>query len=142
LSHGPPPRRRGATTHRNNNKSAKPPLPAGWEQKTAASGRPYFVHRNHRTTTWLDPRSSEAQVVSRHEAALASDSPLAPGWEARATDERRIYYADHNAKTNTWTGRGVIGTEGGRNSSTSTSMQVSAPLPEGKKTDVGSLPEG
>ena len=32
------------------------PLPSGWEMKTTASGKVYFVDHNTKTTTWDDPR--------------------------------------------------------------------------------------
>jgi hypothetical protein len=40
--------------------SADPrPLPSGWEMRTDASGRNYFVDHNTRSTTWQDPRGKD-----------------------------------------------------------------------------------
>lgn len=34
------------------------PLPPGWEVRQTASGRPYYVDHNNRTTQFTDPRLS------------------------------------------------------------------------------------
>mmetsp|Transcript_14644 Transcript_14644/g.34239 ORF Transcript_14644/g.34239 Transcript_14644/m.34239 type:complete len:1727 (-) Transcript_14644:141-5321(-) len=44
-------------------------LPAGWEQKTDASGNSYFIDHNAKTTTWTDPRKN---VVYRQPPGAAT----------------------------------------------------------------------
>ncbi|RLN95286.1 hypothetical protein BBJ28_00012257 [Nothophytophthora sp. Chile5] len=34
------------------------PLPLGWEEKTDAKGRVFFVDHMNRVTTWTDPREA------------------------------------------------------------------------------------
>ncbi|CAO3616607.1 unnamed protein product [Cunninghamella blakesleeana] len=85
------------------------PLPAGWEMRTTAEGRPYFVDHNTRTTTWVDPRrqqyistigpGSNLQVQVQPVSQLG---PLPSGWEMRLTSTGRVYFVDHNTKTTTW----------------------------------------
>ncbi|KAI8060438.1 E3 ubiquitin-protein ligase RSP5 [Gongronella butleri] len=85
------------------------PLPAGWEMRTTAEGRPYFVDHNTRTTTWVDPRrqqyistigpGSNLQVQVQPVSSLG---PLPSGWEMRLTNTGRVYFVDHNTKTTTW----------------------------------------
>ncbi|CAO3597943.1 unnamed protein product [Absidia cylindrospora] len=85
------------------------PLPAGWEMRTTAEGRPYFVDHNTRTTTWVDPRrqqyistigpGSNLQVQVQPVSSLG---PLPSGWEMRLTSTGRVYFVDHNTKTTTW----------------------------------------
>ncbi|KAI8361810.1 hypothetical protein EDC96DRAFT_512588 [Choanephora cucurbitarum] len=85
------------------------PLPAGWEMRTSAEGRPYFVDHNTRTTTWVDPRrqqyistigpGSNLQVQVQPVSQLG---PLPSGWEMRLTSTGRVYFVDHNTKTTTW----------------------------------------
>ncbi|KAI9276603.1 hypothetical protein BY458DRAFT_505502 [Sporodiniella umbellata] len=85
------------------------PLPSGWEMRTTAEGRPYFVDHNTRTTTWVDPRrqqyintigpGSNLQVQVQPVSQLG---PLPSGWEMRLTSTGRVYFVDHNTKTTTW----------------------------------------
>ncbi|KAI9261291.1 hypothetical protein EDC94DRAFT_609758 [Helicostylum pulchrum] len=85
------------------------PLPPGWEMRTSAEGRPYFVDHNTRTTTWVDPRrqqyistigpGSNLQVQVQPVSQLG---PLPSGWEMRLTSTGRVYFVDHNTKTTTW----------------------------------------
>jgi E3 ubiquitin-protein ligase NEDD4 len=85
------------------------PLPPGWEMRTTAEGRPYFVDHNTRTTTWVDPRrqqyintigpGSNLQVQVQPVSQLG---PLPSGWEMRLTSTGRVYFVDHNTKTTTW----------------------------------------
>ncbi|TDL27594.1 HECT-domain-containing protein [Rickenella mellea] len=82
-------------------------LPAGWEARFTPEGRPYFVDHNTRTTTWVDPRQSPANVRAQQNAASAAPSagslgPLPTGWEMRLTATARVYFVDHNTKTTTW----------------------------------------
>ncbi|GAA5814056.1 hypothetical protein MFLAVUS_007546 [Mucor flavus] len=85
------------------------PLPPGWEMRTSAESRPYFVDHNTRTTTWVDPRrqqyistigpGSNLQVQVQPVSQLG---PLPSGWEMRLTSTGRVYFVDHNTKTTTW----------------------------------------
>ncbi|KAJ3355309.1 hypothetical protein HDU83_003604 [Entophlyctis luteolus] len=105
-----------------NTSNAVGSLPPGWEQRTVADGRQYFIDHNTRTTTWLDPRLPPARETPATSAAAAtSDSatsdeklrqkeqhlenmfgPLPSGWEMRITADNKIYYVDHNTKRTTW----------------------------------------
>ncbi|RCH91285.1 E3 ubiquitin-protein ligase pub1, partial [Rhizopus stolonifer] len=100
----------GVTVPNNNMTSAgSGPLPPGWEMRTSAEGRPYFVDHNTRTTTWVDPRrqqyistigpGSNLQVQVQPVSQLG---PLPSGWEMRLTSTGRVYFVDHNTKTTTW----------------------------------------
>lgn len=40
------------------NLPAAKPLPLGWEKKTDAKGRVFFIDHINRRTTWVDPRES------------------------------------------------------------------------------------
>uniref|UniRef100_A0A3Q4BM07 E3 ubiquitin-protein ligase n=1 Tax=Mola mola TaxID=94237 RepID=A0A3Q4BM07_MOLML len=44
-------------------------LPAGWEVRSAPSGRPFFIDHNSKTTTWEDPRL-KIPVQQRRKASL------------------------------------------------------------------------
>eukprot|EP00049_Salpingoeca_infusionum_P025616 m.20709 g.20709 ORF g.20709 m.20709 type:complete len:835 (-) comp8195_c0_seq1:206-2710(-) len=72
-------------------------LPVGWEQRTSATGRPYFVYHPARHTQWEDPRT-ETQAAMQQ----LNDRPLPPGWEIRVTQDGRQYYVDHNTRTTTF----------------------------------------
>lgn len=101
----------GNITLPNNNMTSagSGPLPPGWEMRTSAEGRPYFVDHNTRTTTWVDPRrqqyistigpGSNLQVQVQPVSQLG---PLPSGWEMRLTSTGRVYFVDHNTKTTTW----------------------------------------
>jgi E3 ubiquitin-protein ligase NEDD4 len=101
----------GNVSHNNNNMTSagSGPLPPGWEMRTSAEGRPYFVDHNTRTTTWVDPRrqqyistigpGSNLQVQVQPVSQLG---PLPSGWEMRLTSTGRVYFVDHNTKTTTW----------------------------------------
>lgn len=86
------------------------PLPSGWEQRTTAEGRPYFVDHNTRTTTWVDPRRQQilrimgpnGNNVSLQPQSVSQLGPLPSGWEMRLTSTARVYFVDHNTKTTTW----------------------------------------
>ena len=86
------------------------PLPSGWEQRTTAEGRPYFVDHNTRTTTWVDPRrqqilrimGSNGNNLSLQPQSVSQLGPLPSGWEMRLTSTARVYFVDHNTKTTTW----------------------------------------
>ncbi|WFD08500.1 HECT-type E3 ubiquitin transferase [Malassezia vespertilionis] len=86
------------------------PLPSGWEQRTTADGRAYFVDHNTRTTTWVDPRRQQILRVmgpngnnlSLQPQSVSQLGPLPSGWEMRLTSTARVYFVDHNTKTTTW----------------------------------------
>lgn len=68
------------------------PLPHGWEKRTDANGRAYFVHHPTRSTQWEDPRSQ----------GLLNEKPLPEGWEMRFTVDGIPYFVDHNRRTTTY----------------------------------------
>jgi len=90
--------------------SGSGPLPSGWEQRTTAEGRPYFVDHNTRTTTWVDPRRQQilrimgpnGNNLSLQPQSVSQLGPLPSGWEMRLTSTARVYFVDHNTKTTTW----------------------------------------
>eukprot|EP00051_Salpingoeca_urceolata_P010307 m.125724 g.125724 ORF g.125724 m.125724 type:complete len:665 (+) comp16658_c1_seq1:1298-3292(+) len=69
------------------------PLPEGWEQRTDARGRVYFVDHNTRRTQWHRPTAVSAPVTA---------GGLPQGWEMRRDGRGRVYYVDHNTRTTTW----------------------------------------
>ena len=94
----------------NSTSSGAGPLPSGWEQRTTAEGRPYFVDHNTRTTTWVDPRRQQilrimgpnGNNLSLQPQSVSQLGPLPSGWEMRLTSTARVYFVDHNTKTTTW----------------------------------------
>ncbi|KAF7725614.1 hypothetical protein EC973_009493 [Apophysomyces ossiformis] len=85
------------------------PLPPGWEMRTTAEGRPYFVDHNTRTTTWVDPRRQQyistigpGSNLEVQVQPVSQLGPLPSGWEMRLTNTGRVYFVDHNTKTTTW----------------------------------------
>uniref|UniRef100_A0AAR2IQE6 HECT-type E3 ubiquitin transferase n=1 Tax=Pygocentrus nattereri TaxID=42514 RepID=A0AAR2IQE6_PYGNA len=68
------------------------PLPLGWEKRTDANGRVYFVHHPTRSTQWEDPRTQ----------GLLNEKPLPEGWEMRFTVDGIPYFVDHNRRTTTY----------------------------------------
>ena len=54
--------------------------------RTTASGRPYFIDRRTRRTTWVDPR-------------LPRPSDLPPGWDMALDKDGMPYYIDHVHRT-------------------------------------------
>ncbi|KAF7723562.1 E3 ubiquitin-protein ligase pub1 [Apophysomyces ossiformis] len=85
------------------------PLPPGWEMRTSAEGRPYFVDHNTRTTTWVDPRRQQyistigpGSNLHVQVQPVSQLGPLPSGWEMRLTSTGRVYFVDHNTKTTTW----------------------------------------
>lgn len=100
-------------------------LPAGWEKKIAADGRPYYVDHNSKTTHWSLPQSLLQQTTpvclnytaeSANIGSNYSDSAgnlyhlpahtlglqLPPGWEQKKSATGRYYYVDHTTKTTQW----------------------------------------
>ncbi|KAK1223466.1 hypothetical protein PQX77_013655 [Marasmius sp. AFHP31] len=80
------------------------PLPLGWEERTTAEGRPYFVDHTTRTTTWVDPRrnANQQNVAAQANSTNAQLGPLPSGWEMRLTSTGRVYFVDHNTRTTAW----------------------------------------
>uniref|UniRef100_H2L635 E3 ubiquitin-protein ligase n=1 Tax=Oryzias latipes TaxID=8090 RepID=H2L635_ORYLA len=68
------------------------PLPAGWEKRTDANGRVYFLHHPTRSTQWEDPRTQ----------GLLNEKPLPEGWEMRFTVDGIPYFVDHNRRSTTY----------------------------------------
>ena len=96
----PPP----APAANNNQAYSDVPLPLGWEERTTAEGRPYFVDHTTRTTTWVDPRRNVTQqnVAAQASSTNAQLGPLPSGWEMRLTSTGRVYFVDHNTRTTAW----------------------------------------
>ncbi|UPK90361.1 hypothetical protein LCI18_001296 [Fusarium solani-melongenae] len=96
------------------------PFPPLWEVKIAPGrNRVYFVDHNEGKTSWIDPRSTEARLVSK----TLKMGPLPAGWELRLEEKSgRIYFVDHNSSTTTW--------DDPRERS---DAEESEPLPEGRK---------
>ncbi|VDB98127.1 unnamed protein product [Peniophora sp. CBMAI 1063] len=78
------------------------PLPMGWEERRTPDGRPYFVDHQTRSTTWNDPRRTQAATAAVPQLDRAALGPLPSGWEMRMTSTRRVYFVDHNTRTTTW----------------------------------------
>lgn len=88
------------------------PLPPGWSQQVAQTGRLFFIDHNNRITTWVDPRTNKPtpspQSQNRHGAGenvnksdhksstTADIGPLPPGWEERVHRDGRIFFIDHS----------------------------------------------
>jgi len=84
-----------------------PPLPAGWEIRLDASGKPYYVDHLHKTTTYTHPllaaRNQQLQsTTSNTKTARGSLPELPSGWEVKQDSEGRDYYIDHNSKTTSY----------------------------------------
>jgi uncharacterized protein YbdZ (MbtH family) len=84
-------------------------LPSGWQMMTTADGKPYFVNKARRITTWLDPRTNRpAAATQRPGLAPAktvdeSSIPLPEGWEMAISDTGTPYFIDHIHRKTTWT---------------------------------------
>lgn len=65
------------------------PLPPGWEQRMAPTGRMYFIDHSTKTTTWTDPRLRDPSLPAHIEKRLSPDG--------------RFYYVNHLSKTTSWT---------------------------------------
>uniref|UniRef100_A0A8C6Q265 E3 ubiquitin-protein ligase n=1 Tax=Nothobranchius furzeri TaxID=105023 RepID=A0A8C6Q265_NOTFU len=81
-----------ATASQNKEYDPMGPLPHGWEKRTDANGRVYFVHHPTRSTQWEDPRTQ----------GLLNEKPLPEGWEMRFTVDGIPYFVDHNRRTTTY----------------------------------------
>lgn len=84
------------------------PLPPGWLMKTTADGKPYFINKEKRVTTWLDPRTNRpAAATQRPGLAPAkvqdgSNVPLPEGWEMAIAESGVPYFIDHINRKTTW----------------------------------------
>uniref|UniRef100_F6PPP8 E3 ubiquitin-protein ligase n=1 Tax=Ciona intestinalis TaxID=7719 RepID=F6PPP8_CIOIN len=75
-------------------------LPAGWEMKTAPSGRVFFIDHNRQVTSWDDPRTKRPPTSRGNFKNASEIGPLPDGWEERIHTDGRIFYVDHiNHKT-------------------------------------------
>ena len=88
------------------------PLPSGWSQQIAETGRVFFIDHNTRTTTWIDPRTNKpspspqgqnhSSKSTSHRGPIAKVSavddlgPLPPGWEERIHRDGRIFFINHS----------------------------------------------
>ncbi|KAM3876779.1 E3 ubiquitin-protein ligase NEDD4-like [Diretmus argenteus] len=78
-------------------------MPAGWEVRSAPSGRPFFIDHNTKTTSWEDPRLKIPVQMRRRPSLDPADlGPMPPGWEERVHSDGRIFYIDHNTRTTQW----------------------------------------
>eukprot|EP00038_Savillea_parva_P005804 m.160072 g.160072 ORF g.160072 m.160072 type:complete len:560 (-) comp11896_c0_seq1:281-1960(-) len=84
------------------------PLPPGWLMKTTPDGKPYFVNKEKRMTSWLDPRTNRpAAATQRSGLAPArmhdgSNVPLPEGWEMAMSENGVPYFIDHINRRTTW----------------------------------------
>uniref|UniRef100_A0A8C5B8V1 HECT-type E3 ubiquitin transferase n=1 Tax=Gadus morhua TaxID=8049 RepID=A0A8C5B8V1_GADMO len=98
-------------------------MPAGWEVRSAPSGRPFFINHNTKTTTWVSNTALNYSLAERVEHSIKLPrgiklppvqmrrrvsldptdlGPLPPGWEERVHSDGRIFYIDHNTRTTQW----------------------------------------
>ncbi len=66
-------------------------LPQGWEARSDAQGRVFYVNHNDHTTHWVAPPAQAAALT------------LPPGWSQSVDAQGRTYYVNHNTKTTAWT---------------------------------------
>jgi hypothetical protein len=52
-------------------------LAVGWEEKTTADGRTFYIDHNTRTTTWADPRTSAPPSLSSRDISRTQSFPMA-----------------------------------------------------------------
>uniref|UniRef100_A0A8C3GBU4 E3 ubiquitin-protein ligase n=1 Tax=Cyclopterus lumpus TaxID=8103 RepID=A0A8C3GBU4_CYCLU len=74
MSHGDSPSQHTQSTEATHDSGS---LPAGWEVRSAPSGRPFFINHNTKTTTWEDPRHPKIPVHMRKRPSL-DPSDLGP----------------------------------------------------------------
>lgn len=83
-------------------------LPEGWLMMRTGDGRPYFINKTRRITTWLDPRTKRPVAATQKPGfapANVHDScnvPLPEGWEMGFTKSGTRYYIDHINRRTTW----------------------------------------
>ncbi|XP_076435614.1 transcriptional coactivator YAP1-like [Babylonia areolata] len=95
------------------------PLPSGWGMARTPQGQRYFLNHRLQTTTWQDPRKSQASPNSlgsspQQPGSPASGSqtppaqidvsklPLPAGWERAYTAEGEVYFINHIDRTTSW----------------------------------------
>jgi len=88
----------------NTNENQHGPLPEGWETRTDAVGRTYYVDHNTSSTTWLHPSPNQAvdHQAQEGETNTAGSGSLPAGWEEQRTPDGRLYYVDHNTRSTHW----------------------------------------
>lgn len=92
------------------NQSSSEGLPAGWSMQVAPNGRVFYIDHNHKTTTWVDPRTgkpsvlpNQSNVPNRPRFSSVDDlGPLPEGWEERYHTDGRIFFIDHNSRITQW----------------------------------------
>lgn len=95
------------------------PLAPGWEQKTTAAGRTYYINHTTRSTQWQRPGPSASsstasssqrtnprvnlleQLSSLSSSSADSSTPLPQGWEERVDANGRTYYVNHHNRMTT-----------------------------------------
>eukprot|EP00752_Nemacystus_decipiens_P004462 g4075.t1 len=87
------------------------PLPAGWEARTTANGRPYYVCHHTRTTQWERPTIAVPTSSRSFRGIVEGESmpdlhnavrDLPSGWEVKYAPDGRPYYVDHNNQVTSW----------------------------------------
>lgn len=84
-------------------------LPQGWLMHYTADGKPYFVNKKERSTTWLDPRTNRpvaaTQTPGLAPATVADEwnVPLPQGWEIGVSANGTRYFIDHVNRKTSWT---------------------------------------
>lgn len=84
-------------------------LPPGWVMHHTGDGKPYFVNKTARTTTWLDPRTNRPCAATQQEGVAPAQTtdewniPLPEGWEMGVTESGTKYFIDHVNRTTSWT---------------------------------------
>lgn len=61
-------------------------LALGWEEKTTADGRTFYIDHNTRTTTWTDPRTTSASQVSSPHLSHSQSFPITAGLNPYASE--------------------------------------------------------
>eukprot|EP00041_Stephanoeca_diplocostata_P014348 m.259715 g.259715 ORF g.259715 m.259715 type:complete len:579 (-) comp19668_c0_seq3:208-1944(-) len=86
-------------------------LPSGWLMRKTTDGRPYFINKKKRITTWLDPRTGRPAAATQTPGRAppppgaqqsAQDAALPEGWEMGVTDSGTPYFIDHINRQTTW----------------------------------------
>ena len=73
-----------------------------------ADGKPYFVNKEKRVTTWLDPRTNRPAAATQRPGFSparvldSSNVPLPEGWEMAVSDTGVPYFIDHINRKTTW----------------------------------------
>lgn len=86
-------------------------LPAGWEQRIAPNGQPYYINHNTQQTTWhrptpaptySDPLAGPERLLRIYQQSVQQLGELPQGWEMREHNNGQIYFVDHNTHSTTW----------------------------------------